>query len=45
VLSLLETVKTPEAKTVALRMIASMSRSMENRLEIARLDGYRKVRA
>jgi hypothetical protein len=44
VLSLLETSKTTEAKTLLLRMIAGLSQSgLETRLEIGRLDGYRKV--
>jgi hypothetical protein len=42
-LSLLENVKTPEAKQIALRMLGFMAQSMESRLEICRLDGYRKV--
>ena len=42
-LSLLENVKTPEAKRLALRMIGFMAQSMESRLEFCRLDGYRKV--
>ena len=42
-LSLLENVKTPEAKKMALRMIGLMAQSMESRLEFCRLDGYRKV--
>ena len=42
-LSLLENVKSPEAKKIALRMIGVMAQSMECRLEICRLDGYRKV--
>ena len=42
-LSLLENVKTLEAKKILLRMIGSMAQSIESRLEICRLDGYRKV--
>ena len=40
----METSKTTEAKTLLLRMIAGLSQSgLETRLEIGRLDGYRKV--
>jgi len=42
-LSLLENVKTLEAKKILLRMIGLMAQSIESRLEICRLDGYRKV--
>ena len=42
-LSLLENVRSIEAKKLALRMIGCLSQSMESRLEICRLDGYRKV--
>jgi hypothetical protein len=43
VLSLLETVETTEAKQLALRMVASIGRSPQGKLEIGRLDGFRKV--
>ena len=43
VLSLLENVQTPEAKQLALRMVASIGRSPQGKLEIGRLDGFRKV--
>jgi len=42
-LSLLENVRSIEAKKLALRMIGCLAQSMESRIEICRLDGYRKV--
>lgn len=43
VLSLLENVESTEAKQLALRMVASIGHSPQGKLEIGRLDGFRKV--
>jgi hypothetical protein len=43
VLALLENMESTEAKQLALRMVASIGSSPQGKLEIGRLDGFRKV--
>eukprot|EP01125_Pyxidicula_operculata_P017207 TRINITY_DN6019_c0_g1_i1.p1 TRINITY_DN6019_c0_g1~~TRINITY_DN6019_c0_g1_i1.p1 ORF type:complete len:2125 (-),score=364.81 TRINITY_DN6019_c0_g1_i1:23-6397(-) len=43
ILSLLDSLKTVENKKLLLRVIANLSKDFENKLEIGRLEGFRKI--